>query len=446
MEKKQALFSSKIGMIAAAAGSAVGLGNIWKFPYEAGQNGGGAFLLVYILCVFLLGIPVMMSELLIGRASKQSPRKAYKALGGRSPWQIVGGLGIFSAFLVCGFYLVVTGWTLEYTYQSMVNGLSGLNPGELSTHFKDFTSLSYRPMYWTLLAIGINIFILLRGVQKGIENFSKIMMPLLVIILFVLAIRTLTLDGAMEGLKFYLQPHFKDFTSQTFLSALGQAFFSLSIGLGIMITYGAYMDKSQSLTKTSTQIALIDTIIAIVAGLIVFPACLSMGIQPDQGPQLVFVTLPTVFNNMWGGYIFSILFFALLTLAALTSTMSIMEVCIAALIDELKISRIKSTLIIMVACVVLCLLAALPMNHFHIMLGESTLFSALDFITTKLFIPIAGFFAAIYVSYIIDKKVVKDQLSNQGKELSTYAKVLLWLLRYVAPLAIAIVFIYGLIG
>ena len=301
-------FGSKFGTVATAAGSAVGLGNIWKFPYEAGQNGGGAFLLIYILCVLLFGLPIMISEFAIGRRARANVAGAFRKLSGTRSWGIVGLLGVITAFLILGFYFVVAGWSLEYVYQAASNAFVGKTPTDLSQAFVNFSTDTFQPLFWTVIFICANAFVLLAGVEKGIERISKILMPFLVLILILLSIRAITMPNGSAGLQFFFAPDFSKITPNVILSALGQAFFSLSLGMGCMVTYGSYIRKDNNLTKTALHVISVDTLIAILAGVAIFPAVFSLGINPAQGPELVFITLPNVFTHMAGGYIWAILF------------------------------------------------------------------------------------------------------------------------------------------
>lgn len=441
-QENRAKFGSKIGMIAAAAGSAVGLGNIWKFPYMAGQNGGGSFLLIYIMSVIMLGIPVMLAEILVGRSSQKNPVGAYGSLAKNKNWKWVGLMGILCAFLIGGFYYVVAGWSLEYVFQAIINSFEGQDAASLDAMYTNFVSKSYTPIIWTLLVLGINAFIVIKGVEKGIERFSKIMMPLLILIMLILVIRVLLLENAMEGIVFYLTPHFDTVNSEIILSALGQAFFSLSIGMGVMVTYGSYVGKTQNLVKSTSQIVFIDTFIAIIAGFIIFPAVFSLNIDPTGGPKLVFVTLPCVFNQMFGGYLFGLLFFVLLFLAALTSTISIMEVCTAFLVENFKFERKKATLLLTFLTSIICVLCALSLNeNFHIYIGELNFFDALDYITSKIFMPVGGILVALFVSFVMDKKRIQNELTNHGTLKQTLAPYILFLLKYFVPLAIFMIFL-----
>ena len=304
-------FGSKIGAILAAAGSAVGLGNIWRFPYEAGNHGGAAFILVYLACVFILGMPIMIAEFTVGRRAKASTGKAFGILAPGTQWKWLGRLGVLSGLLILGYYSVVAGWTLEYIITSLSNGFAGKGPEDYVAIFQNFSQDPIRPIIWCLVFLFLTHFVIVKGVKDGIEKSSKVMMPVLFILILVLAVCSMSLPDASKGLEFLLKPDFSKVNADVFLGAMGQAFFSLSLGMGAMMIYGSYIEKGTNLAKTSIQIASLDTLVAILAGLVVFPAVFSYGIDPAAGPQLVFITLPTVFAQMTGGYFFSLFFFLL---------------------------------------------------------------------------------------------------------------------------------------
>ncbi|MFW6267795.1 MAG: sodium-dependent transporter, partial [Marinilabiliaceae bacterium] len=309
-------FSGKLGIIAAAAGSAIGLGNIWRFPYVLGENGGGAFLLIYLLFVLMIGVPVMISEFLIGRKAQMNVFGAFRKLAPGQHWYLIGVMGVGAAFLILAFYSVVAGWTLHYVYLSLTNALSGSAPSEIEAVFKQVQNTKLQSIAWTLLFMGGTAYIVRSGIEKGIERYTKVLMPVLALIIIALNIRSVTLDGASEGLAFLFNPDFSKINSDVVLEALGQAFFSLSIGMGVIVTYGSYIKKSESLGGTALSVSFADTLIALLAGVAIFPAAFAFGMDPGHGPGLVFVTLPNIFNQMTGGYVFGLLFFVLLSIAA----------------------------------------------------------------------------------------------------------------------------------
>lgn len=439
--QKRTKFGSKFGVVAAAAGSAVGLGNIWKFPYEAGRNGGAAFLLIYILCVVLLGLPVMLSEFAIGRRAHANVSGAFRKLTGNNRWTGVGILGALTAFLILSFYFVVAGWSLEYVAQAVSNNFVDKTPADLSVAFTDFTSDTFRPLFWTAIFVCLTAFVLLAGVEKGIERYSKVLMPFLAVILILLCIRSISMPNGLEGLKFLFKPDFSKITPQVMLSALGQAFFSLSLGMGCMITYGSYMRKKNDLLQTAVQVTVVDTLVAILAGVAIFPAVFSLGINPAQGPELVFVTLPSVFTHMAGGYIFAILFFLLLAIAAITSTISLQEVITAYISEEFHLSRKKvvvaSSLLLMVGAV----LSSLSLGpNSNLLINGKPLFQVLDFVTSKLFLPFGGLLISLFIGWFYKADDVRDELSNGGTLKNRFFPIYLFLMRYFVPLAILLIF------
>lgn len=341
-------FGSKLGIILATAGSAVGLGNIWRFPYMTGQNGGAAFILIYLVCIILLGLPGMLSEFIIGRHSASNAARAYTNLGKHKAWGALGLMGIITSMIIFGFYSVVAGWCLQYLYASIIGGVHG-DPEYVKSYFQTFASDPIRPVLWALGFILLTHMVVVRGVRNGIEKASKILMPLLFILLVVIVIASCSLPGAMKGVEFLLKPDFSKVDENVLLEALGQAFFSLSMGTACLCTYASYFNRQTNLLKSATQIVTIDTVIAVLAGLMIFPAAFSVGVQPDSGPSLIFITLPNVFQQAFGNmpvvsYIISVLFYGLLVLAALTSTISMHEIGTAFIYEEGKVSRAKGSL------------------------------------------------------------------------------------------------------
>ncbi len=442
-EGNRANFGSKLGVIAAAAGSAVGLGNIWRFPYELGQSGGAAFLIIYIICIVLLGLPIMTSEFLIGRMGQANAVGSFRKLGpGKSKWWLVGLMGVLSVFLIMGFYLVVSGWTLEYVFQAITNNFANKDTATLTQTFTEFSTDTWRPIVWMLLFLALTCIIIIAGVKKGIEKSSKFMMPLLLIIIIALGIRAVTLPGGTEGLRFLFQPDFEKINSSVIINAMGQAFFSLSLGMGCMITYGSYINKKNNLAGTVVEVTLLDTIIAILASIAIFPTVFSFGINPQQGPTLVFITLPNIFAHMAGGYIWSLLFFLLLSIAALTSTISLVEVVVAFLVEELNISRIKATLLTATGISILGVFASLSIGiwkDIHIL--GFTFFDLLDNVTSKILMPLGGLFIALFAGWVMKKDQMQAELSNNGHYKTVYYKAYIFLVRYIAPVAILIIFL-----
>ncbi len=443
----RANFSSKLGVILASAGSAIGLGNIWRFPYETGNNGGAAFIFIYLGCILLLGLPIMISEFLIGRHSRANTARAYQKLAPGTPWRWVGRLGVLTGFLILSYYSVVAGWTLEYILEAATNKFSGKTSAEFIDSFQAFSSNPFRPIFWLIVFLLGTHYIIVKGVEKGIERYSKIMMPTLFVIIIVLVACSVSLPGSEKGIEFLLKPDFSKVTSQVFLSAMGQAFFSLSLGMGCLCTYASYFGKDTNLTKTAFSVGLIDTLIAILAGFIIFPAAFSVGIQPDAGPSLIFITLPNVFQQAFSGapvlaYIFSVMFYILLAVAALTSTISMHEVVTAYLHEEFKFTRGKAARIVTGCCIFLgifCSLSMGPTKDFTVF-GMGT-FDLFDFATAKIMLPLGGLLISVFTGWYLDKKIVWAEITNDGTLRVPIYKLFIFILKYIAPVAISIVFI-----
>lgn len=446
-KKERGNFGSKLGVILASAGSAVGLGNIWRFPYETGNHGGAAFILIYLGCILLLGLPIMIAEFLIGRHSQTNTARAYQILAPGTQWRWVGRMGVLAGFLILGYYSVVAGWTLEYIFEAVSNSFAGKTPAEFISSFQSFSSNPWRPALWLTLFLLATHFIIVKGVEKGIEKSSKIMMPTLFIIILILVGCSVTLPGAGKGIEFLLKPDFSKVDGNVFLGAMGQAFFSLSLGMGCLCTYASYFSKNTNLTRTAFSVGIIDTFVAVLAGFIIFPAAFSVGIQPDAGPSLIFITLPNVFQQAFSGipilaYIFSVMFYVLLALAALTSTISLHEVVTAYLHEEFNFTRGKAARLVTTGCILLGILCSLSLGvtkEFTIFgLGMFDLF---DFVTAKLMLPLGGLLISIFTGWYLDKKLVWSEITNNGTlKVPTY-KLIIFILKYVAPIAISVIFI-----
>jgi NSS family neurotransmitter:Na+ symporter len=453
----QTEFRSKIGLIAATVGSAVGLGNIWRFPAEAQAGGGAAFLLVYVLCVCLLGIPVMLAEFSLGRATRTDAIGAFRKLSpGRAPWWTVGALSVLTSFLILIFYMVVAGWTFEYTWQSITGELyepiEGVSAAMANSQFharmQQFTQGNSGPLINTIVVILINLGILLAGVTKGIERLSNILMPLLFVLLVVFCSVSLMLENSQEGLRYFLYPDFSKLTPGTCLKALGQAFFSLSLGMGILITYASYFPASTKMMRTAVTVSSLDLLVAVLMGIIVFPAITSFGLQGEElgGTGLVFVTLPEVFQQIPGTRIWSSLFFMLLTIAALTSTISIAEVSIRSLMDRMHWSRTRACFTLMAPLLVLSSLCALSMGALdHLRLFDMNMFSLLDYVTANIMLPVAALGLCIFVGWIAPKNLLNDELTNYGTFGTRFYRIVLWCIRYMAPVLILMVLVSSLI-
>ena len=441
----RAQFVTKMGVIAATVGSAVGLGNIWRFPYEAGLHGGGAFLIVYLLCVFLLGIPVMIAEFVIGRSTHSNALTALKKLKPGSRISAVSYVGIVASLMILSFYSVVAGWIMEYLYQALMGGLSGHTAEEYATLFSSFTVNGWRTVMWTLLFLLINFMVLRRGVEKGIEKLSNVLMPVLFVILVVFCINSLMMPRAAEGLNFLFNPDFTALTPKVVLGALGQAFFSLSLGLTCLLTYASYFSDRTPLVRSATVVALLDTLVAILSGIIIFPAVFSFGMEPAAGPKLVFQILPEIFQQLPGGYLWSVAFFLLLFFASLTSTISMSEISITYFVEAHKMSRNRATGLntaIAAAFGTLCALSFGVLSDLKV--AGLTLFELFDYVSLNVLLPLGGVMLSVFVGWIVDKKVVEEQLTDYGARRITLLRPIRFCIRYVAPVSISLIFLYGL--
>ena len=439
---KRATFGSKIGVILATVGCAVGLGNIWRFPYMLGENGGAAFLLVYISCILFLGIPVMITEFFIGRYSRKNAAGAFKVMAPGTKWSVIGYNGVTAAFLILGYYAVVSGWTLEYIVQAFSGSLEGKNATDFADEFTAFSTGVFRPILWTVVFIALTHIIIISGVKEGIERASKVMMPVLFLILIALCVRSITLPGASEGLTFLFNPDFSKIDSSVVLSAMGQAFFSLSIGMGCLITYASYFGKQTNLQTTALQVTILDTLVAVLAGVMIFPAVFSFGIEPTTGPELVFITLPNVFEQLPFGNIWSFVFFVLLALAALTSTISLHEVSTAYVHEEYHVSRKKAAVIVSIGVTILGILSSLSMG----VLSSYTLFglnffNLLDFVTAKIMLPLGGMMICIFTAKRVDKLLLKEEVTNHGTIRFYFFNTYAFFVKYIAPIAIGLIFL-----
>lgn len=443
--EKRAQFTTRLGVIATTVGSAVGLGNIWRFPYEAGVHGGGAFLLIYLFFIFVIGIPVICAEFIIGRNTGANISGAFRKLSPRGAWSRLGYVGITASLMILSFYSVVAGWTMEYIYQSLV-GFSGVHSVDgLHRQFDAFARSDWRPVMWVVVFLALNFLILSRGVQKGIERMSNLLMPVLFVILIAFCVNSLTMDGARQGLEFLFRPDFSKIDSSVLLGAMGQAFFSLSLGLGCLITYSSYFSRDTPLVRSATVIAGLDTLVAILAGIIIFPAVFTFGEHPAAGPKLVFEVLPSIFADLPGGAVWSTLFFVLLFLASLTSTISMSEISIAYFCEEHGMSRRGATLLntaIAMVFGVLCALSFGVLDGFRIF--GMTLFDLFDYVSSNILLPVGGMAISIFVGWVLDKRIVRDELTDGGKRRVRMLGAIVFCLRYIAPVCIALVFFCGL--
>lgn len=450
----QQQFASKIGLVAATVGSAVGLGTVWRFPAETQAGGGAAFLLIYVLCILVLGIPVMLAEFALGRGGGSDAIGSYKALSPHGKWHYGGLLAVIAATLIMMFYMVVGGWTLEYLLNSITGDLYGNlrlhdNANEAFTEvMHNYVYTDFMPVVNAVLMVGINIAILLGGVQKGIERLSTITMPILFLLLAVFCCYTLTLDGAGQGVKFFLSPDFSKITPSVVVSAMGQAFFSLSLGMGILVTYASYFPKDTNLTRTSVTVCISTLLVAILMGLIIFPALTSFGLSDRDvsGTTLVFVTLPEMFTHMPGTQLWSIAFFALLLIAALTSTVSLAEVPIAYIQHRYNTKRstaVLVTLLPIAACAAICAMSFGSLSWIHIM-GQS-IFSFLDSLTSYIMLPVVALITCIYIGWFAPKGLMRDQLSH-GRARHSMMVPLIFAIRILAPTCIIIILVSNLLN
>lgn len=446
---ERANFGSKLGVILATAGSAVGLGNVWRFPYMAGQNGGAVFIIIYVACVLLLGIPCMVSEFIVGRHGQANTARAYQMLSRGTPWAVIGYMGVLTGFLITGYYAVVSGWCLQYVWASLIGHLQG-DPEYFKTYFSELAADPVKPVFWTVVILGITYLIIEHGVRDGIEKASKVLMPTLFILLLIIVCASCMLPGAGKGIEFLFNPDFSKITSDVFLGALGQSFYSLSIAMGCLCTYASYFSRDTNLTKAATQIAVIDCLVAILAGLMIFPAAFSVGVNPDSGPSLIFITLPNVFAQAFSaipvvGYCVSLLFFVLLSLAALTSLMSLHEVSTAFFQEEFHLSRKKAAVVVTVTASIVGAVCSLSLGAVDgLSYFGKALFDWFDFITGQIFLPVVGFLTCIFIGWFVSHKIVRDEFTNWGTLPGRFFHFYIFLVKYVCPLAILFIFLHQL--
>jgi NSS family neurotransmitter:Na+ symporter len=440
------VFGSKMAIVLATAGSAVGLGNVWRFPYMTGQNGGASFILVYFACVLLLGIPGMVSEFLIGRYAQSNAARAYGNIGHRR-WRFVGYLGILTSTIILGFYAVVAGWCLQYLFASFAGKLNG-SAAYVVNFFKSSSSDPIRPCLWAVVFILITHFVVARGVNKGIERASKVLMPLLLILLLIIVVASCLLPGAEKGILFLLKPDFSKVSGDVFLEALGQAFFSLSLGTACLCTYASYFKRDTNLLGSATQIALLDSGIAILAALMIFTTAFSLGVQPDSGPSLIFITLPNIFQRAFigvpvVGYVISVMFYALLVFAALTSTISMHEIGTAFFHEELKMSRQRAAWILTSICALLAVLCSFSVGAYReLRLFGMSIMDFCDFLTAQLMLPAGAFLTSIMMGWFVSEKLVRDEFTNGGTISMTFYRVWRFSVRFVVPICIILIFLH----
>ena len=433
-------WSSRWTFILAATGSAVGLGNIWKFPYMAGDNGGGAFVLVYLACICIIGLPIMLGEIMIGRRGRSSPANSMKSLAVEantsSAWTLLGATGALAGLLILSFYSVAAGWAMSYIF----NGFQNITAESSSSSFNNLLSSPSSLIFWHSLFIAITVFIVARGILKGLEKWINTLMPILFLIILLLCVYAMQTGAFLDGLRYLFMPDFSKINSQVMLEALGQAFFTLSLGMGAIMAYGAYMPANQNIGKTAVSVAALDTGVALLAGIAIFPIVFANGLAPSEGPGLVFVTLPIAFSAMPLGILFGTLFFVLLSIAALSSSISLIEPGVAWLIESLKIKRVTATMLLGFTAWFIGLFSALSFN----LLSEFTIFGknffdATDFLTNQIMLPLGGIFIAIFVGWIMKKEHVLDELGFQENFIF---KAWYFSVRFVAPTLVGLVFLY----
>ena len=436
-------FGSRLGVVLATAGSAVGLGNVWRFPYMVGNDGGAAFIVVYLCCVLFLGIPGMVAEFVVGRASHTNAARAYRSLSDHPLWGITGYVGVITSMIILGFYAVVAGWCLQYLYASLTEQLQG-SKEYVVEYFTTFSTSLFRPAVAAVLFILITHHIVAIGVRGGIERASKLLMPMLFIILIILVVASCLLPGAWGGITFMLKPDFSRITRGVLLDALGQAFFSLSLGTACLTTYASYFKSNTQLSKSAVNIALIDILVALV----IFPAAFSVGVRPDAGPSLIFITLPNVFQQAFvhlpiTGYCISVLFYALMALAALTSTISMHEIGTAFFHEELHISRKAAAWVVTSVCSIIAILSALSMAHTEcLQLQGRPLMECFDYVTAQVLMPLGSLATCLFVGWVLPKRIVAHQLTNGGTLKAGFAFVFLFVVKYICPIAIAAIFLH----
>lgn len=443
MRKKEVTFGTKLGIIAAAAGSAVGLGNIWRFPSQAASGGGAIFLILYVVCVLAFGVPLLISEFMVGRAARTNASWAFGELAPGTAWRWVGWLGVVASFIILGYYVVVCAWTVDYIWESVTGEL--LHVADFKEHFTGIQTNFWSQVIPVIIFTAVTAVLVIGGVKGGIERSAKFLMPLLFLLLIVLAVRAVTLPGAEAGLIFFFRPRFENVTGEVFLGALAQTFFSLSVGMGCMITYGSYCKQDTNLPRTAVTVALLDSLVAVLAGLVIFPSAFALAAPGHDvtseliagGPGLLFITVPKLFVNMPGAMVWSALFFLLLAVAALTSTISLMEVSTVTLHEKFGLSRSVSTVIISVGIIIIGVLCSY----------SEELFYWADYVTAKMMLPIGALFTAVFVGWRMDRNLVRVQFTNNGtlSQGQWLLKGWAFTLRYIAPVAILVIFIYGLV-
>lgn len=443
-------WGSKFGFVLAAAGSAVGLGNIWRFPYAVGKNGGFLFVFFYLLSILLIALPVLVAETALGRFTGKNPVGAFKAIKPQGPWKFIGYLGVFTGIMILSYYSMVAGWSLGYLYKAVTGKFKQITSAAAESMYSSFTADTFLQILLLAIFLILTIYVVSRGVSSGIERFSKVLMPALLVILVLLLIRSLTLGGASKGLEFYLKPDFSKLNARVIIEAMGQAFFSLSLGMGAMITYGSYLSKKEHLPSATAWVAFFDTFIAIVAGFIIFPALFSQGMDPAAGEGVMFNILPVLFSKMPGGMIFGPLFFLLLCIAALTSTVSLLEVASAYCIDEKKWNRKKSAILAGAVTFLVGIPSILSYSDIkffkELPLIKISFFGLMDKMWSELALSIGALFLAIFVGYVWKTNNALKEITHGGKKFR-YSFIWTISVKFLCPLliiAILALFFYNL--
>lgn len=447
------MWSSRLAFILAASGSAVGLGNIWKFPYITGENGGGAFVLVYLLCIALIGIPIMVAEVMIGRRGGRSPINSMRQLASRDGlskrWVWIGGMGMLASFLILSFYSVIGGWALSYVGNSAGGLFAGASSGSIGAIFGNLLADPYTLLLWHSVFMVLVIMIVARGVSSGMEKAINILMPIMFGLLLVMVGYAMSTDSFGDGFKFLFNPDFSKLTTEGVLTALGHAFFTLSLGMGVMMAYGSYLPKNVSIVKTAVTVSMVDTAVALLAGLAIFPLVFANGMEAGAGPGLIFQTLPIAFGQMPGGVFFGTLFFILLVVAAVTSAISLLEPVVEWFEEQKGISRLKGALIGGISIWLLGITTILSLNvwsdvhplaMFERFEGK-TIFDLLDYVTANLMMPLGGLFIALFVGWFMSKQAAENELSIGN---GVAFKLFMFVLRFITPAAVLVVFVYNL--
>jgi len=439
-------FSTGIGVLMATLGSAVGLGNIWKFPYLTGSNGGAAFLIVYIICTILVGFPILVAEHMLGRKGRGDAVSTFENVAPKSLWWVIGASGILAAFLIMAFYTEVAGWVFAYVFKSFGSGLLSTDPEVTSSIFASLVSNPVQSLIWQWIVLAVVGAIIMLGVAKGIEGTTKRLLPILALLLIIIGIRSITLPGAGQGLSFLFKPDFSKITAPVILTAMGLAFFKLSIGMGCMLTYGSYYSEDQNIPKNAARVVAADLTVSILAGIAIFPAVFSFGFEPAAGTQLLFITIPSVFASMPLGGVFMVAFFLLTAFAAIGAMISLVEVVVAFLVNRTKLGRKKSTLITVVSMAVVGSLAALSNSTMaNVTVFGKTFFDLYDYVSSNILLPVGGLMIAIFATWVWGWPRFKEALSNNGALANEgVLKAVYNILKFVSPVLVAIILLTGL--